>query len=69
MKNLKTTEKKAKSVDEAIDLALSELGIDKDDAEIEIIDEGSKGFLGIRLTYTADIADNQRNTGQRTWRY
>lgn len=47
MKNLKTTEKKAKSVDEAIDLALSELGIDKDDAEIEIIDEGSKGFLGI----------------------
>ncbi len=47
MKNLKTTEKKAKSVDEAIELALSELGIEKDDAEIEIIDEGSKGFLGI----------------------
>ena len=47
MKNLKTTEKKAKSVDEAIELALSELGIERDDAEIEIIDEGSKGFLGI----------------------
>ena len=47
MKNLKTTEKKAKSADEAIELALLELGIEKDDAEIEIIDEGSKGFLGI----------------------
>ena len=47
MKNLKTTEKKAKSADEAIEFALLELGIEKDDAEIEIIDEGSKGFLGI----------------------
>ena len=47
MKNLRTTEKKAKSTDEAIALALAELNIEKDDAIIEIIDEGSKGFLGI----------------------
>lgn len=44
---LKKTEKTAKSVDEAKALALSELGINEEDAIIEILDEGSKGFLGI----------------------
>ena len=47
MKNLRTTEKKAKSADEAIALALAELNIEKEDAIIEIIEEGSKGFLGL----------------------
>ena len=44
---LTKTEKKAKSADEAKLLALKELGIDEDDAEIEVVEEGSKGFLGI----------------------
>lgn len=47
LKYLKKTEKAAKSVDEAKALALLELGISEDEAEIEIVDEGSKGFLGI----------------------
>ena len=40
-------EVEAKTVDEAIDNALKELCIDREQAEIEIIEEGSKGILGI----------------------
>ena len=47
LKYLTKTEKEAKSIDEAKTLALLELGIDEDEAEIEFLDEGTKGFLGI----------------------
>lgn len=40
-------EKRAKSVEEAIAEALAELNISRDDAVIEIIQEPSKGFLGL----------------------
>jgi len=40
-------EKTARTIDEAIELALAELNITREQAEIEIVDEGSKGFLGI----------------------
>lgn len=43
----KRIEKTAKSVDEAKTLALRELGIAEEDAEIEVIDEATKGFLGL----------------------
>lgn len=42
-----STEKKAKSIEEAIELALAELGVTRENAQIEIIQEPSKGFLGI----------------------
>lgn len=42
-----TIEKSAKTKEEAIALALAELGADESEAVIEVIDEGSKGFLGI----------------------
>lgn len=47
LKYLKKTEKTAKSVDEAKALALAELGISEDEAIIEVLDEGTKGFLGL----------------------
>lgn len=40
-------EKRARNVEEAIEAALSELGIEREDAEVEIISEASKGFLGL----------------------
>lgn len=40
-------EKRAKSVETAIEEALQELNVSRDKVDIEIIDEGSKGFLGI----------------------
>lgn len=40
-------EKRAKSIEEAISSALSELGISREEAEIEIVREPSKGFLGL----------------------
>ncbi len=43
----KRIEKTAKNVDEAKLLALRELGIAEEDAEIEVLDEATKGFLGI----------------------
>src|SRR5690625_3148 len=36
-----------KSIDEAINSALNQLNLSKDETKIDIIDEGKKGFLGI----------------------
>lgn len=42
-----TIEKKGKSVDEAIKAALDELGCEIDDVSIEVVEEPTKGILGI----------------------
>lgn len=44
---LKRIEKTAKTVDEAIELALAELGASRQQVEVEVLDEGSKGLFGI----------------------
>ena len=37
----------ARTVEEAIELALKELDADRDEAEVEILSRGKTGFLGI----------------------
>ncbi len=44
---MQTTEKSAKTKEEAIAAALAELNATEDEVEIETVEEGSKGFLGL----------------------
>lgn len=46
-KFLNQVEKTAKNVDDAVQLALAELNVTKDEVDIVTLEEGSKGFLGI----------------------
>ena len=43
----KTLEKSARTVDAAIEEALKALGLGRDDVEVEVLDMGKTGFLGI----------------------
>lgn len=56
--------KQAKNKEEAVKLALEEIGKNRSEVEIEVIEEGSAGFLGlgskdaiIRITYDEDLDD------------
>ncbi len=44
---LNQIEKTAKNIDDAILLALEELGVARDKVDVEVLEEGSKGILGI----------------------
>jgi len=44
---LKELIRTGKTVDDAVELALREFGVDRSMVDIQILDEGSKGFLGI----------------------
>lgn len=46
MKSLRVIEKSAKTIDEAVNAGLAELSLTRDETEIEVLEEGSKGFLG-----------------------
>lgn len=47
MEHRATLEVIAPSVDEAIDKGVAELGVDEGQVEVEILDEGGSGFLGL----------------------
>ncbi len=60
----KTVVKTAKTVDEAIEAALAELGVSKEEATIEVVSEPAGGFLGLgskeaEVKVTADVADEE----------
>ncbi len=44
---MKETIKKGKTVDDAVEAALAELGVGKDDVEITVLTEGNKGLFGL----------------------
>lgn len=44
---MRTVESSAKTMEEAVTLGLEKLGVSFSDVKIDILDEGSKGFLGI----------------------
>jgi len=44
---VRCVEKVAKSVDEAVELALNELQVSKEDVDIEVLEEGTKAVLGL----------------------
>ena len=44
---MKSLEMTGRTVDEAVEAALRELGVPRDRCEIEVLEEGSKGFLGL----------------------
>ncbi len=62
----RSVEKEAKTVDEAIALALEELGIEQEDADIEVLEAGNKSVLGIfggkgaRVRVTEHISDTKK---------
>lgn len=64
---MRSSEKWGVDVETAVDLALKELKLDKEDAEIEVLEESSNGFLGIgsklarvRVTAKADAEPQVR---------
>ena len=64
----------ARTVEEAIELALKELDVDRDEAEVEVLGRGKAGFLGIgaelarvRVTpLSASAGASPTQTGERT---
>lgn len=44
---MREIEKSARTTEEAIDEALAELGLTKDEVEVEVLEEGTKGLFGL----------------------
>ncbi len=52
---MRVVEKNGRTVDEAIELALIEMDLTREDVEVEILENDSKGFLGLFGTKEAKI--------------
>lgn len=58
---MKSVEITARTVDEAVKMAAEELGLSLDDIHIEVLEESSKGFLGIIGGKNARIKATQKD--------
>lgn len=52
---MKTLEKTSRSVEDAIEEAVQELGVDRSMVRVEVLEEGSKGLLGLLGTRPAKV--------------
>ena len=59
-------EKSAKTVEEAIELALTELGITAERAEVEVIEEANKGLFGLFGGKQARVRVTAKKTAEQT---
>ncbi|MDR0446760.1 MAG: protein jag [Oscillospiraceae bacterium] len=64
---IKTLQKSAKTEDEALRLALDELGLTRDDVKVDIIERAKSGFLGLGgtpavITVTYEAPDDESET-------
>lgn len=58
-------EMSARTAEEAVDLALTELGVGRDEVEVEVLSRGKAGFLGIGVEL-ARVRVSPRSAGGRT---
>jgi len=70
---MRSTERSARTTGEAIELALAELGIGRDQADVEVLSEGRSGILGIgaeearvRVTVREEPKQEQAEPGVST---
>lgn len=61
---MRWVDKSGRTVEEAVEEAISELGVGKDRVEVEVLEEGSKGFLGIIGSRQARVRVSVRDERQ-----
>ncbi len=62
-------EKKGKTIDEAVSAALTELGTTKENVEIEVINEGKRGILGLGAEEAYVRVKMEENPTQKAEKY
>ncbi|MFZ5649114.1 MAG: RNA-binding cell elongation regulator Jag/EloR [Bacillota bacterium] len=62
---MQVVEKTARTVDDAIDQAIAELGISREEIDVEILDQPSKGFFGLLGSKPARVKVTVKNTPAR----
>ena len=63
-------ERTGKNVEEAISFALEELGIDRENAIVEVLEEGNKGIFGLIGAKMAKVRVRKRETsGEKLVKY
>mgnify|MGYP000294538026 CR=1 FL=1 len=60
----KSIEKTGKTVEEAIQAALSELGLEKHKVDIQVVEEGSRGLFGLIGSKDARVIVTPKQTGE-----